>query len=273
VPESQDAIKVINAAIVKVLRPLIRMAIKRGISYGIFSSWIKWIYYDVAKNDFKINDRMQSYSRISLLTGFSRKEAKHLAEIEPPISQDQFEQCNRSARVISGWQIENDFINEEGKPIVLPIYGAGVTFEKLVRKYSGDIPTRAVIDELLRFSAVKIESNQRIRLIKEAFIPTYDEVGKFEILGTDVGLLISTIEKNIELKNGKPLFQRKVYYDNLPDEVMTDIKRMSGKLAQGLIGDMNRYIAINDRDVNPKIGGDGRNIAGIGVYYFEKPYK
>lgn len=270
---NQSTIKVINSSIVKLLRPLIRLAMKRGISYKHFSSLVRWVFYDIAKNDLIIKGRKQTQSRISVLTGFSRKEVKHLSEMDPPTSQKEFERNNRCARVISGWRRETDFVDKEGRPIIIPIYGKGTTFETLVRKFSGDIPTRAIIDELLRVGAVQLEPEQRLQLITDVFVPTFDEVSKFQILGTDVGLLISTIENNIEFGIKKPFFQRKVYYDNLPDEVITDIRRMSGKSAQKLINDMDRYIAINDRDVNPELEGSGRNIAGIGIYYFEKPYE
>lgn len=272
-PVKQNTIQVINSAIVKLLRPLIRLAMKRGISYGHFSSLVKWVFYDIAKNDLIIKGRKQTQSRISVLTGFSRKEVKHLSEIDPPSSQKEFDPSNRCARVISGWRRETDFVDKKGKPIIIPIYGKGTTFDTLVKKFSGDMPTRAIMDELLRVGAVQLESEQRLRLIADVFVPTFDEVSKFQILGTDVGLLISTIENNIEFGIKKPFFQRKVYYDNVPDEVITDIRRMSNKSAQILINDMDRYIAINDRDVNPKLEGSGRNIAGIGIYYFEKPYK
>jgi hypothetical protein len=269
----KNKVSVLYTAIVTIMRPIVRMALKRGISYETFSSLIKWVFYEVAKNDLIIEGKKQTQSRISVLTGFSRKEVKRLSEVKPPMNQNQLEQCNRGARVISGWRRETKYVDGKGEPVAIPIYGKGATFEKLVKKFSGDMPTRAVMDELIRIGAIKLEPDQRVRLIKDAFIPTHDDAIKFHIFGTDVSLLISTIENNIELKSEEPFFQRKVYYDNLPDEVIADLRRMSKKSAQKLINDMDRYIAINDRDVNPKLEGTGRNIAGIGLYYFEKPYK
>jgi hypothetical protein len=47
---------------------------------------------------------------------------------------------------------------------------------------------------------------------------------------------------------------------------------MSGISAQKLLDDLDRYLAINDRDVYPELEGTGRNIVGIGIYYFQKPF-
>jgi hypothetical protein len=266
------SIYVLYGAILKLLRPLVRLSLKKGISYGTFSSLLRWVFYDVAKKVLVIQGRKQTQSRISVITGFSRKEVKRLSELDPPTTLLQKEQYNRAARVISGWRRDNDYVDDQGQPTVIPVIGEGATFENLVKRFSGDMPPRAVLDELIRLGALKLESDNRVRLVQEAFMPTADEAIKFHILGTDVGFLISTIDHNIDPDKKPPFFQRKVYYDNLPDEVLADFRRMSAKSAQKLLDHLDRYLAINDRDFDPEIEGTGRNVAGMGIYYFEKPF-
>lgn len=269
---NNDSIRALYAAILKLLRPLVRLSLKKGISYGTFASLVKWVFYDVAKNDLTIEGKKQTNSRISVITGFSRKEVKRLSELDPPTNQRRTEQYNRAARVISGWRRDSDYVDDQGRPIAIPVTGEGTTFETLVKRFSGDMPHRAVLDELTRLGALKLESDNRVRLVRDTFMPKADEAMKFHILGTDVGLLISTIGHNIEPEKQPVFFQRKVYYDNLPEEVLTDLRRMSGLSAQKLLNNMDRYFAVNDRDVNPELKGTGRNVAGIGIYYFEKPF-
>jgi len=269
---NQDTTRVLYAAILKLLRPLVRMALKRGVSFKTFASLLKWAYYDVARENFTIEGRRQTQSRISVITGLTRKEVKRLSELDPPMSREQREKYNRAARVVSGWRREAGCLDEQGRPVAIPISGEGATFETLVKKFSGDMPPRAVLDELIRVGALQLEPDNRVRLVHEAFTPTADEAIKFHILGTDVNLLISTIENNIDKNGNEPYFQRKVYYDNLPDEVLEDFRKMSRRQAQQLLNDLDSHLAINDRDVNPGIKGTGRNVAGVGIYYFEKPF-
>ena len=269
----QDTIQVFYAAILKLLRPLVRMALKRGISYKTFASLLKWVYYDVAKTDFIIEGRKQTQSRISVITGFTRKEVKRLSELARPTSRIQREKYNRAARVISGWRRDIEYRDDQGDTAAIPISGEGATFENLVRKFSGDMPPRAVLDELTRLGAVRLDSDNRVRLVQEAFTPAGDEAIKFHILGTDVDLLISTIENNIEPDHQPPYFQRKVYYDNLPEEVLADFRKTSRRQAQQLLDELDRQLASNDRDVNPAVKGTGRNVAGVGIYYFQKPFE
>jgi len=271
--KNNDVIRALYAAILKLLRPLVQLSLKNGVSYKTFASLVKWAFYDVAKNEFIIEGRKQSISRVAVLTGFSRKEVKRLSETTPPANRSRDEQYNRGARVISGWRREKSYLDRHGRPKPIPISGGKGSFEKLVKRYSGDMPTRAVLDELSRIGAIEVDPKKRVRLVSDAFIPTVQEATKLKILGTDVELLISTIAYNIDPDTPQPFFQRKVYYDNLPQEVLADLRRMSGLSAQKLLDNLDRYFAINDRDVNPELKGTGRNVAGIGVYYFEKPFE
>lgn len=69
-----------------------------------------------------------------------------------------------------------------------------------------------------------------------------------------------------------PRFQRKVAYDNLPDEVLPKYRKLSAKKAQALLESLDQWLAQRDRDINPAVRGTGRNEAGLGIYYFEESY-
>ena len=87
-----------------------------------------------------------------------------------------------------------------------------------------------------------------------------------------MGYLIATIDNNLQADPMGPLFQRKVAYDNLPDEVLPEFRGLSAKRAQALLEKLDRWLAQRDRDVTPTVRGTGRNRAGLGIYYFEEPY-
>jgi len=109
-------------------------------------------------------------------------------------------------------------------------------------------------------------------LLTQAYIPKSSEAGKLHILGTDVSHLISTIDHNLKPHPTGPYFQRKVAYDNLPDEILPEFRKLSANKAHKLLENLDRLLARHDRDVTPDAKGSGRNRAGIGIYYFEEPY-
>lgn len=261
------------AAILRLLRPLVRILLRNGVSFGTFADLIKGIYIDVAEKEFRIKGRKQSISRISILTGLSRKEIMRVRQLSKPEDLPSRERYNRAARVISAWRREQEFLDAEGNPLPLPMEGSGASFSELVKRFSGDVPPRAILDELIRVGAIQRSEDGSILLLVRAYIPDTDDADKLFILGTDVGDLISTIAHNLKPDDAiGPFFQRKVSYDSLPDEVLPQFRELSARKAQSFLEDLDQWLARHDRDVNPKVKGSGRNRAGLGIYYFEEPY-
>ncbi len=261
------------AAVLRLLRPLVRILLREGVSYKTFVDLVKWVYVDVAMKEFGIEGRKQSISRVSVITGLSRKEVLRVRRLERPDDSASTERYNRAARVIAGWRRDKDFLDAKGRPASLPMTGKGATFAELIRRFSGDVPVRALLDELIRIGAVKKLRNNRIRLLARVYVPEGSDVDKLQILGTDVSYLIATIDHNLQHGDRIPFFQRKVFYDNLPDEALPKFRKLSTKKAQRLLELLDRWLAEHDRDINSSVEGSGRNRAGLGIYYIEEPYE
>ena len=263
--------KALTSALIKILRPLVRILLRNGMSYITFSNIAKRVYVDTAFEEFGLDGRKQSGSRISVLTGLSRKEVKRVRETPHPSDMEAAEQYNRAARVIAAWRRVRSYTDEEGNPIELAISGTSPSFSELVRKFSGDLPFRAVLDELiLSGNVVKTEDNH-VRLVTRSYIPGNIDSAKLHILGTDVAHLEATIDHNLTSDMSDRFFQRKVSYDNLPREVLPVFHNMASESAQALLEDLDKWLAHHDRDNNPEIQGEGRYRSGIGIYYFEEP--
>lgn len=265
-----SAHKPLAAAVLRLLRPLVRILLRNGVSYGAFADLARWVYVDVADKEFRVSGRKQSVSRISVLTGLTRKEVARLQAIETPDDAAEVQQYNRAARVISGWVRDPRFMDKSGEPAELPFEGEPASFSQLVRQYSGDIPVRAVLDELLRVATVEKTGAGTLRLVQHAYVPRTGETGKLHILGTDVADLIATIDHNLQQGDTDPYFQRKVVYDNLPGEIIPRLRRLTEDQGQALLEDLDRFLSQYDRDSNPESEGTGRKRAGVGIYYFEE---
>jgi hypothetical protein len=261
------------AAVTKLLQPLIRILLRNGIPYGTFADLAKRVYVDVAAGEFGIPGRKQSISRISIITGLSRKEVSRVSSLPEQRDDEAAERYNRAARVIGGWIRDRDFLDDQNRPAELRMEGPGPTFNELVRRFSGDVPARAVLDELLHVGAIERVGTHSVRLLQRAYLPKTDEAGMLDILGTDVKDLISTIDHNLRRGTRESFFQRKVTYDNLPAEIIQELRRLSESKGQTWLEEMNRWLAQHDRDVNPSAGGTGRKRAGMGIYYFEEDFQ
>lgn len=257
------------SAVQKLLRPLVRILLREGVSFGQFTELAKQVYVDVAARDFTLPDRKQTDSRVSILTGLSRKEVKNVRALGITNPSDTMARYNRAARVINGWVEDRTFLDGWGEPAILALDGEGPTFAALVNQYSGDVPVRAMLDELLRVGAVEELPKGRLKLVQRAYIPSAGQAEKLGILGTDVALLIDTIEHNLNCEARAAYFQRKVSYNNLPEEALPRLRKMTAKQGQALLESLNAWLMTQDRDSNPEIKGSGRKQAGVGIYFFE----
>lgn len=261
-------IQPIVAALTVLLRPLVRILLRHGIPFDVLAAVARRVYVRVAAEEFVLPGRKQTISRVSILTGLTRKEVRRITTTADVEDQEATDRYNRAARVMAGWIRDKDFHDKAGEPLALPVEGNPASFGALVRCYSGDMPVRAMLDELLRAGAVRKTRDGRIRLHARFYVPEKSETEKLHILGTDTADLIATIAHNLKAQT-VPRFQRKVMYDNVPVEAVQEFQRLSADRAQAFLEGIDRWLSKRDRDINPAVDGTGRKRVGIGLYYFE----
>ncbi len=175
------------------LQPLASFLLKCGLTWREFSDISKLVFVQVAGNEYGIKGRQTNVSRVSILTGISRKEVSRqramLREKTPTLPS----KTTDATRVLSGWHQDTDFIDPDGAPRTLPLEGDGVSFAALCRRYGGDIPPSAMLKELKRVNAVTENTDGSFSAIRRYYMPTqFDQqwllnAGSiFEDLGTNI---------------------------------------------------------------------------------------
>lgn len=160
-------------ALQRVLKPLVRLALAQGINYQMLLETLKIVFVQVAEEDFKLAQREQTDSRISLLTGLHRKDVHRLRD-QPDNALNQPSLVTLGSQLVGLWISDADFIDVNGKPKPLSrlaSIGGNISFERLVARVSKDIRARSVLDEWLRIGVVHIDKNDCVCLNTEAFVP------------------------------------------------------------------------------------------------------
>lgn len=192
------------AACRRILPPLIRLLIRLEISAPEFSSVCKQAYVDTAADRLAKSAKRVSRSRIAIVTGLTRAEVTRLLNSRLHGTTTGQRYLHRASRVLNGWFTDPEFASRNGRPRELSLKGGRGTFEALVKRYSGDMPPRAMMDELGAMSAVRRQRNGRIRVITRG---TGSLMASKEIasLGARARAVLDTLCHNVE-NPANPLF-------------------------------------------------------------------
>ncbi len=255
-------------AILKVLDPLVQILLRHEISHSEFSELAKRSYVNAANKYYSIPNRKKTYARIAVLTGLNLKEVRRISNAEEDELLTTKGPVNRAKQVVSGWIRDPEFLDENNKPKVIPLKGAQICFDELVNRYSGDITSRAILDELLRVGAVVKVDEDSIELVQEGLIPKESEAEMIKIIAQHNSDLMDTGIYNLTHERKDARFQRQVTYTNVAESVMEEFRIYSRGKSLDLLKDFDRWLAehSNDENTNPE---EPTGRVGVGIYYFK----
>jgi hypothetical protein len=268
---SDDVKRTLHAAVLRLLRPLVRLLLHHSVPYETFADLARWVYVDVAEKDFALPNKKQTASRISVITGLNRKEVARLQEMSVEDNTGAIASFNRAEKVVTAWRLAYPKADSPSRAAALPIDGER-SFATLVKRYSGDMPVRAVLDELLRVGVVRKLDNGEIDLISSGMIVP-DAENRRTLLanfGQDASDFIGAVSHNVIASSDYKLFQRKTWSDNISVEALPLSREFAYKSGQTALDNFVSQLAPFDRDVTPNTEGSGRARVVLGVYYYEE---
>ena len=267
-----DSVKQALLAAFRVLMgPLVRILLRQGISYAEFSEVAKAVYVEVALKDFKVSGRKATRTRIAVMTGLTRKEVKRVID---EAVKERFElktSFNRLGRVLVGWHTDADFTGPYGMPLELQ-YETGnpnePTFSVLVKRHSGDMSPRSILDELVRVGAIRETDVGWFRVMRREYIPEAQGTHTFERTGVVVRNFVNTVEFNMtKLAPGKGRFERHVTADDgIRREDLPKFDHYLRERCQVLLEEIDNWLAGLPKP-DPKKGDDVIH-TGIGIYHY-----
>lgn len=255
----------------RILRPLVRVLLRHGMSCQEFTEITRWVYVDVAMRDgeFALKSRSKQFkSRAAVITGLSRKEVLRLIEIKGPEELEEIRPLNRAARVLTGWAENPLFCEKKNRPKMLPIKGGAGSFHHLVRLYSGDVPPRAVLDELRRCGAVEIIDADSVRVKRFAYFPDVGSPAAIELFESAVGNLLDTLDHNAQPRAEDDAERpcREAYSVRLPESALPEVRAYIRKEIDSTARKVQNFIAERE---GTKRAVRNQHRAGIGMFYFE----
>jgi hypothetical protein len=261
------------------LVPIARLLLRAGIGFREFAEICKDAFVTVATEDFGVRGRPTNISRVSALTGVSRKEVSRLRESPISPSGASSAVSNALSVVLHHWHHDIDFCTSPGRPRPLAFAGDD-SFSSLVKRYAGDVPPGAVRAELKRGGALEEDEGGLLMPLKHWFMPLELDANFFESMSFSLSNLASTMAHNASsldeghLDQERGRMERYVWVSSVSEADAREFKLLAESRALALVEELERWVAERERAYLAAKGGErlaqSPRSVGLGFYYFER---
>lgn len=256
----------LTKALRNILYPFVHLLLKTGVTFPQLTELLKEIYIDVADNHFCLEDKKQTQTRLSFLTGIHRKDVKRLHKLNRDVEEP--ENVNVGVKLVSKWIKEPRYLDDKGNPLLLPLKSKDdPSFDELVKTIcKQDIRSGVILDEWLNLGVVKLK-NDHVQLCIDAFIPKEGLDEKAFFMGHNIADHLNAASQNL-LNDTPEFFERCVYYDGLSKESVAELQAIveeQGMKTLKMINDRASQLKIGDM---PKISTKQR--INVGLYFYHE---
>lgn len=258
-------------AVRRVLRPLVKLMLARGVTFPYLAELLKALFVEVADKEFRIGAKPSTDSRVSLVTGVHRKDVSRLRQNLLSSAESVPSVVSLGAQLVAVWLGSPRYLNDEGRPRPLPRFvseGGELSFEGLVASVNSDIRSRVVLDEWQRLGVVHFDDERRVCLNAEAFVPAEGFDEKAFYLGHNLHDHAAAAAHN--LLGGQPAFlERSVHYDALSPNSIQQLAKQSEEFGMKALLALNKSaLAAEQKDADD---GTPRQRMTIGIYFYSEP--
>ena len=177
-----------------VVKRLAAILLPLGFGLGDFLQTAKSAFVAAAADQIRAGGDRVSTSRIAAITGLSRADVANIRLNRTSSKLGSGQQ--RTARVMHGWFTDANFVDLTGRAMPLEIEGT-ISFAELVRKFSGDVPPRAMLRELLVAGMVELNSDGRVAPIRRHYKTTAASAFDLQSLSADLQVLLASATENV----------------------------------------------------------------------------
>lgn len=255
------------SALRRVLAPLARLMLARGMTLPLAVELLKRVFVETAERDFRLEDKAVTDSRISLLTGVHRKDVKRLRGL-PRVDAALPHKVSLGAQLVGRWVTQKPWVDRSGRPKRLPrlfSHGGEASFEALVASVSRDIRPRSVLDEWIRLNVVTLNEADEVVLNTAAFIPREGTDEKLHYLGLNLGDHAETASNNV-LGEEVPRFDRSVHHDGLTEEQILLLRKRAAELGMAMLQTLHAEVEMMKGQSGQPAGTERFT---CGVYWFD----
>ncbi|MBB3180328.1 DUF6502 family protein [Variovorax sp. Sphag1AA] len=196
------------AACSRVMRPLVRLAVRMGVKHAQLDELLRSLLVEEAQRTWREKGTEANLSQISLTTGLNRKVVTSI--VRETMEHLPYSEMSAPAKTVTLWlRMCTDDPSRRRLPI--NAVARGPSFEAVARKASrGNVHHRAVLDELVRLGMVTESEDGFAELDADGFVPAQDMRSMLAFLGDNArDHLLAAVSNTL---GGQPAFlERSVF--------------------------------------------------------------
>lgn len=264
-----DVRAVARKALLQLLEPLVGFVLDSGLStHDLHSILREAAVRTVAARQVEVARRI-NISGIAASTGIPRAEISRILKSKAVSSRRTIDRQRQSTnRILAVWHQDPKFSTPRGKPADLKIYGRGATFESLVRNYGKGIPTRAMLDELIRAGAAEILSPSLIRAKTSVAIDRGITPQGIRSFGDRATELLSTMLQNMRDPED-PRFVASISGSNLSPDILPLFRRELSSKGADFLSNMHDSLVRDTRSGVFKSDSTQSRRVSVTIFYNE----
>jgi hypothetical protein len=238
--------------------PIARFLLRNGVTFKEFAEVAKWAFVQVASEEYGIRGRKTNISRVSVMTGLSRKDVTKAREQEFKSLLDETE-WSLPARVLQRWYLSDAYRTRTGLPRSL----SREEFSALVDLVSTNASVVAVRQELLRSRCIRLDAEEMLVPVGRYFVPQPHDLRAIEYVGLALRNLATTLDRNLAPEaDGERFFERTSLSWLLPATLVKDFFKRFTPRAERLLADADDWMVSYESEA------ESPGMTGIGIYFF-----
>jgi hypothetical protein len=192
------------AACRHLLAPVVRLLLRSGVSWNEFAELGKQVFVEVARRDYGVQGRPTNNARVAMITGLSRREVARLRDAIDGATPAAPPTASRISQVLSGWHLDEEFLDALGRPALLSAEGEQRSVAALLRRYAGDLPHGAFLKELLQLGLVEKVGHRGYRLCAREYLRSPLDPDILRQLGVALRDHATTLVHNVDAHRTAP---------------------------------------------------------------------
>ena len=246
-----------------------------GLNCSEFLDIARRVYVRVASEQYGIRGRPTNLSRVSAMTGLSRRAVRRLRGQNTESTWSPDDSAGPFNTVVHYWRFDPRFCDEMGVPRVLGVEGVN-SFADLAKTYVSGIPPISLSKEMLRLGIIAKDETGGLRLEKAYVFPNALDADFLRNWAFSLSSHGSTLIHNAKLMSSGQVseqehilegrFEQIAWSRRLSESQMHELQSWARTFGHDFVQAADLKIARLESDSG--IRRPGTETSGVGVFYF-----